>query len=241
MELIEGVSMRQICGEPHPASQVANSGDQVALALAAAHAAGIVHRDIKPENLMLRPDGFVKVLDFGLARRTEGSILNSASVGFAGTLRYMSPEQVRGDSPKPASDIFTLGIVLYELATGVHPFASGSPSPPESDALLAPYLITALEPRRAAEIELSVPAELDALIMAMLEKDAAKRPTAEHVADRLLAVQGSTAGVKKRRGWRFPAAAVPRAAVAGLALCVALGATLFWRCESSRCLSAWLR
>ena len=240
MELIEGVSMRQMCGNPRPAAQVADWGRQIAISLAAAHAAGIIHRDIKPENLMLRPDGFVKVLDFGLARQTKGSLLNSVTPHFSGTLRYMSPEQVRGEVTKPATDIFTLGIVLYELATGVHPFGPESPltgdakphvttptSPPPSDALLAPYLITTREPQPAAEIEPSVPAELDALLRAMLQKDAVKRPSAEFVADGLLAVQHSSKSKKnQRRRVRVPSGL--RVAVAVLALGVALGGAVFW-------------
>ena len=240
MELIEGVSMRQICGKPHPAAQVADWGRQIAISLAAAHAAGIIHRDIKPENLMLRPDGFVKVLDFGLARQMNGSLLNSVTPHFAGTLRYMSPEQVRGEVTKPASDIFTLGIVLYELATGVHPFGSessltGDAKPhvttPASrlapDALLAPYLITTREPQPAAEIEPSVPAELDALLRVMLQKDAVKRPSAEFVADGLLGIQQSSTSRKNRRqSVQIPSAL--RVAVAVLALCVAVGGAVFW-------------
>jgi hypothetical protein len=241
MELIEGVSMRGICGRPHPAAQVADWGRQVALALAAAHSAGMVHRDIKPENLMMRPDGFVKVLDFGLARRLEGSILKSGATRFAGTLRYMSPEQVRGETPLPASDIFTLGIVLYELATGVHPFGSEASltegkkphgrtpsSPPQFDALLAPYLITTREPRPAVELEPSIPAELDALLAAMLQKDPAKRPGAGLVADRLLALQHFSTVVRKTQRWRIPTPLVSRLVVAGLALCAVVGGTIFW-------------
>jgi Tol biopolymer transport system component len=240
MELIEGVSLRGVCGRPHPAAQVADWGRQVALALMAAHAAGIVHRDIKPENLMLRPDGFVKVLDFGLARRLQGSLLQSGTAQFAGTLRYMSPEQVRGEVPGPSSDIFTLGIVLYELATGVHPFGSeaslpeeGKPqgrtsSPPEFDALLAPYLITTRETRPAVEIEPSIPAELDALLTAMLQKDVSKRPNAGIVADRLLAIPQSSGGTRKTRRRRMTKPSVRRAAVAGLALCAAVGGAILW-------------
>ena len=82
------------CGSRQPVSRVANWGRQVSLALAAAHSAGIVHRDIKPENLMLRPDGYIKVLDFGMARRISGDHGNPTNGSTAGTLRYMSPEQV---------------------------------------------------------------------------------------------------------------------------------------------------
>jgi serine/threonine-protein kinase len=88
-----------------------NIGGQTALALATAHAHGIVHRDVKPENIMVRTDGYVKLLDFGLARRIAPDENSSAGLP-EGTLRYMSPEQVRGENLTPATDIFSLGLVL---------------------------------------------------------------------------------------------------------------------------------
>lgn len=89
MELVDGVSLRQLCGSPQPIDSVLHLGQQIARALAAAHGRGIIHCDIKPENLMVRKDGFVKVLDFGLAQDLAST---SLSVLPAGTLRYMSPE-----------------------------------------------------------------------------------------------------------------------------------------------------
>ena len=95
-------------------------GSQIAEALAAAHAGGVVHRDIKPENLMVRPDGYVKVLDFGAAAQIgTGDDLAEIPIG---TLGYMSPEQIQGKRLTGASDVFSLGVVLTELATGRHPF-----------------------------------------------------------------------------------------------------------------------
>jgi eukaryotic-like serine/threonine-protein kinase len=242
MELIDGVSMRAICGKPHAAAQVAEWGRQIATALATAHRAGIVHRDIKPENLIMRPDGLIKLLDFGLARHVAGSILGSVTPRTAGTLRYMSPEQVYGEISKPASDIFTLGIVLYELATGVHPFASKPPVTGEArtpdttarlpgsgfDALMAPYLITTREPHAAAEVEPSVPPELSALLRDMLQKEAAKRPSAESVAERLLGIRHSSDRVSKMRSWRLRMHSVPRVIVAVIALCAATGGAIYW-------------
>ncbi len=241
MELIEGVPLRSICGKPHPVAQVANWGRQIALALAAAHAAGIVHRDIKPENLILRPDGFVKVLDFGLARQMEGSVLQSTAQRFGGTLRYMSPEQVLGERPQTASDVFTLGIVLYELVTGVYPFGAETPmeaslgerhaatpsSSPGFDALLAPYAIATREPAAGSMLNPSIPPEFDTLLGEMLEKDPAKRPDAETAAGRLLAIQHLPTHFKRRPRSRFPVLPRWRVTFVAASLAVALGAVLW--------------
>ena len=127
MELVEGDSARELCEKRLPDEQVIGIGQQIARALAAAHANGIVHRDIKPENIILRQDGCVKVLDFGLARRASISPENS-SIGLeAGTLCYMSPEQTRGQPATSASDVFSLALVLHELLTGRHAFPEDTP------------------------------------------------------------------------------------------------------------------
>jgi len=173
MELVEGVALRQLCGSPLPVDRLLHLGEQVARALGAAHARGIVHCDIKPENLMVRHDGFVKVLDFGLAR--DLSSITSGSILPGGTLRYMSPEQSRGESPSAASDVFSLGIVLYELATGMHPFESRS----VFDGLKA---LNQSEPAAPSSLNSFVPKHLDTLILDMLAKDPRLRPKATEVA-----------------------------------------------------------
>ena len=125
MELVTGTSLRHLCDTAQPVEKLAHWGAQIAHALAAAHASGIVHRDIKPENLMLRPDGYIKVLDFGLAKQAGTG--QTASGLIAGTLEYMAPEQTRAEAATSSSDVFSLGIVLFELATGTHPFRANSP------------------------------------------------------------------------------------------------------------------
>jgi serine/threonine protein kinase len=102
-------------------------GFQIAEALAAAHACGTIHGDIKPANILLRRDRYVKVVDFGLARKVMTETTASGSIPALGTLRYMSPEQARGEPLTPASDVFSFGLVLYELMTGRHAFPATSP------------------------------------------------------------------------------------------------------------------
>ena len=124
MELVEGDNLRSLLGTRQTAERLMQIGRQVALALAAAHEAGLIHGDIKPENILIRKDGYVKIVDFGLARRVASHPAGNG--GLAGTLRYMSPEQALGKGISPASDVFSLGVVLYENATGQHPFPGGS-------------------------------------------------------------------------------------------------------------------
>jgi Tol biopolymer transport system component len=182
MELVEGRPMRALTGAPHAIEEVALWGQRIAEALAVMHAGGILHRDIKPENLIVRPDGDVKILDFGLAARCTAD----AGELPAGTVRYMSPEQARGASAiTPATDIFSLGLVLYELASGVHPFAQeGCGNTTVSVAAAA----ATGAPQPLWSLVRSLPRSFDALVLRMLEKDPARRPSAQAVAKALRAI-----------------------------------------------------
>jgi serine/threonine protein kinase/predicted ATPase len=180
MEMIEGQTLMALVGQRLPAAELARLLSQAACALAAAHAAGVVHRDVKPENLMMRHDGILKVLDFGLARRLPTDpAAPTARTGTdpgtrVGTVLYMSPEQARTEPVDTASDIFSLGVVLYELATGQHPFLADS----EIGVL---HAITAQAPVPAARLNPEIAPALAGLIEQMLAKDARRRPTAAEV------------------------------------------------------------
>jgi serine/threonine protein kinase len=137
-EFVEGRTLRAYVGDPDlTLNEIIDVAVQVARALEAAHSAGIVHRDIKPENIVVRPDGYVKVLDFGLAKLTErapgddedaediswrGLDFETQAGMVLGTVNYMSPEQARGQTVDVRSDLFSLGVVLYELIAGQRPF-----------------------------------------------------------------------------------------------------------------------
>lgn len=181
MELVEGTSLRTLVETPQPVECALGIARQIAQALAAAHAHGIIHRDIKPENIIVRDDGYVKVLDFGLARRLSHESVSTVGI-LAGTLRYMSPEQARGDAISPASDIFSFGLVLYELLTGAHPFPAESP-------IEAAHAIQAEEPLPPSSLNPLVPPPLDSLILGMLAKDARSRLSAAEVDRKLGEIQ----------------------------------------------------
>ncbi len=130
-ELVSGVSLNhRLQSGPMPEKEIVRNGIQLAQGLAAAHAAGVLHRDLKPSNLRVTADGHLKILDFGLATLSSEAIsqmsqtLSVADVpsGIAGTLPYMSPEQLLGNEVDARSDIYSVGVVFYELATGQIPF-----------------------------------------------------------------------------------------------------------------------
>ncbi|HSG41279.1 MAG TPA: protein kinase, partial [Thermoanaerobaculia bacterium] len=127
MELVEGEPLsRRIARGPLAVDDAIRLGRQIAEGLAAAHARGIIHRDLKPENVMVTAEGDAKILDFGLAKRVEGEASLTEDHRVIGTFRSMSPEQARGLSLDHRSDLFSFGILLYEMLSGQSPFAAGS-------------------------------------------------------------------------------------------------------------------
>jgi serine/threonine protein kinase/Tol biopolymer transport system component len=172
MEFVEGRTLRAfITAESRriEAKTVLDLIGQIAAALSAAHQAGIIHRDIKPENIMLRPDGFIKVLDFGLAAVREPESGDAPNLltrpgHLAGTIQYLSPEQVMGQPATPRSDLFSLGVVAYELATGVRPF------PGLTDGAVFEAILHR-DPPPPSAIRPALGTELDGLILGALEKE----------------------------------------------------------------------
>lgn len=182
-EFIDGVTLRHLVrGTRMTLHEIFDIVTQVASALASAHEASIVHRDIKPENIMLRRDGYVKVLDFGLAKLMEKSsgrqasdpeaptksAINTSPGVVMGTVNYMSPEQARGLPVDARSDIWSFGVVLYEMITGHVPFGGAT----ASDVIAS---ILEREPPPLTRYSPAVPAELERIVSKTLAKDTEER------------------------------------------------------------------
>ena len=209
-ELLEGKTLReQLAGEALSAPRAAAWGAEMADAVGAAHTRGIVHRDLKPENIFVTTDGRLKILDFGLARRhvieqasdaPTAKLLTRAGT-VLGTISYMSPEQVRGDVATPASDLFSLGVILNEMVSGMRPF----------DRQTAPDTMSAIlrdEPRVAKS-------DLAPVIRRCLEKEPGRRFSSAKELGEALRARGASPVAHRISGWVFPAiVAVLIAAVA---------------------------
>jgi serine/threonine protein kinase/Tfp pilus assembly protein PilF len=241
-ELIEGETLRQrLMRGRMEVGEAVDVAIQAANALAAAHETGIVHRDIKPENIMLRPDGYVKVLDFGIAKLAEREVpvtiptdeallLVETNLGsILGTVRYMSPEQARGAPVDKRSDIWSLGVVLYEMVTGHAPFTGETPG-----EVMTSILET--EPPPLMSYITQTPAQLQQIVSKALNKEREERYQSAH--ELLEALQSlrrsmefkaelerSTAAPSWLRWTRSPAVLVLVLLVAALALAL----PFFWR------------
>jgi eukaryotic-like serine/threonine-protein kinase len=179
-EYIEGRTLREIIAGSLPFRDVLDFSIQIANALAAAHRAGLVHRDVKPENIIIRPDGLLKILDFGLAKLVElnqsvGSF-NEAAVKdnetaagiIVGTVKYMSPEQAKGERVDARTDIFSLGVVIYEMIAGKTPFAADSKTEALANLIYA-------DPAPLTDPLKAVPAALQRVIEQALRKKTHER------------------------------------------------------------------
>jgi tRNA A-37 threonylcarbamoyl transferase component Bud32 len=222
MEFLGGRDLAKIVSEEFPLGEgrIVRIGGQILSALAEAHAQGIIHRDLKPENVMIEPrrgePDFVKVLDFGIAKITapganEPKLTQAGLV--CGTPEYMSPEQARGAELDARTDLYSTGVILYQLATGELPFQSDTPV-----GFLTKHLAEAPVPARQRWGEVSE--ALEAVISRAMEKDAAKRfQTADEMRAALLAVDpaAATAPAPTASHTPVPAAAPTRGAARGAA------------------------
>ena len=170
MELLEGADLGKVMGESRHMDWAAKLSimEQVSAGLQYAHEHHLVHRDVKPANLFLESSGRVKVLDFGMVRVDESALTKAGSS--LGTLNYMSPEQIRGERVTPATDVFSAGIVFYQLAAGRHPFSSR-----ERGLAQVVSAIVFEQPAKLSEICPDAPEGLEFILGRALEKDPARR------------------------------------------------------------------
>lgn len=179
-ELIKGKTLRQIIGHSQELAEILDIAVEIAAALQGAHEAGVIHRDVKPENIMVNEYGVVKLLDFGLAKLTADDTQQPETGIVLGTLPYMAPEQIRAELVDERCDVFSLGVIIYEMICRRRPFDHGS-----SEALI--NTILGSEPDQRCLLPL--PGELRRLIVQMLSKSRFERPSSEAVAHQLRAIR----------------------------------------------------
>ena len=178
MELVEGPTVSEALREhgPFTPARAVDLVRQAARGLAAAHRCGVVHRDIKPGNLLLSADGTLKITDFGIVRLLDDSTTTLTATGqIVGSSHYLAPERIAGRPALPASDVYALGCVLYQLLTGRPPYTGDDPA-----AVMYQHLEA--EAPRPTELLPAIPSNVEALLFWMLEKDPSNRPTAQQVA-----------------------------------------------------------
>jgi eukaryotic-like serine/threonine-protein kinase len=207
MEKLDGVSLKERMRErPMEVDEILDIGIQVADALAASHAKGIIHRDIKPANIFVGQSGQTKILDFGLAKSAHESGTSEAAMEesltamgvIPGTAVYMSPEQARGEELDPRSDLFSLGVVLYEMATGKKPFATGN---------VITTLDAVLNQKPVSPLHLNpkLPRDLEGILGRAMEKDRGHRyPNALAMKGDLQSLRKETESGLTRSGMRRP-------------------------------------
>ena len=226
MEFLEGQSLKdRIAGQPVPVTELLELAVQIADALQAAHAKAIVHRDIKPANIFVTTGGQIKILDFGLAKLATEPHREAAKVSgidetvtgitltrpgsVMGTLAYLSPEQARGEEVNPLTDIFSFGVVLYQMATG-RPAFRGETSGELIGAILHKT------PLKPSTLNPALPSSLERIIFKALEKEqAARYQSASDVRADLEAVQSAALAAPRTRRWLLASAGAAAAALAG--------------------------
>jgi beta-lactam-binding protein with PASTA domain/tRNA A-37 threonylcarbamoyl transferase component Bud32 len=240
MEYVAGESLktRLLREGPLPLEEALRIASETAEALEAAHSAGVVHRDIKPANILLGSEGEVKVTDFGIARAIS-SASNTETSTIMGTVNYVSPEQARGEAVGPQSDLYSLGVTLFEMLTGRPPFQGG-----ERLAVLHQHIYD--RPPRVRELRPGVPAEADSIVAHCLEKELSPRfASARELLGYLAACPRTEEGEWRpgRGRWRRPARApgAPRTkrlalalGLSGVVLAGAVAALVLWASTQAR-------